>query len=179
MSTIAVFGAGGRSGRALVTEARSRGHQVTAAVRDPAQHADLNGAGVTLEAADAMNPREVTVAAAGHDAAVNATRSAGDIPADYLVRMHQALLAGLAEARVPRLLIVGGAGTLEVTPGVQFVDTPEFPAATLPRGSPTARPSGSCRRAPPASTGSTSPRPRISPPTVHAPGATGLGAIRR
>ena len=36
---------------------------------------------------------------------------------------------GLAQARVDRLVVVGGAGSLEVAPGVQLVDTPEFPAA--------------------------------------------------
>lgn len=134
MSKIVVFGAGGRSGRAIVVEARSRGHQVTAAVRDPARHADLESEKVALQAADAMNYRDVREVASEHDAAVNATRSAGDIEPDHLIKLNNALLSGLSEAGVWRLLIVGGAGALEVAPGVQFVDTPAFPESAKPRG---------------------------------------------
>jgi hypothetical protein len=41
------------------------------------------------------------------------------------------LLAGLKEAEVRRLIVVGGAGSLEVAPGVQLVDTAEFPSAWM------------------------------------------------
>lgn len=134
MSRLVVFGAGGRSGRMILTEARSRGHQVTAAVRNPHKHVDLKHEGATLVAADAMNHHDVRSAAVGHDVAVNATRSAGDIEPDYLVRLHHSLLTGLSHAGVPRLLIVGGAGTLQLASGVQFVDTPTFPDSARPRG---------------------------------------------
>jgi putative NADH-flavin reductase len=107
---------------------------VTAAVRDPAKYADLEGGGVALVAADAMDPDEVRGVAGGHDVAVNATRSAGDIEPDHLIELNDALLTGLSEAGVRRLLIVGGAGTLEVAPGLQFVDTPAFPESAKPRG---------------------------------------------
>jgi hypothetical protein len=39
----------------------------------------------------------------------------------------RALITGLGEASVKRLIVVGGAGSLEVAPGVQLVDTPSFP----------------------------------------------------
>lgn len=134
MSRIVVFGAGGRSGRAIVAEALSRGYRVTAAVRDPVKHADLEGKGVALEAADAMNPQDVREVSSGHDVAVNATRSAGNIHPEHLVELNNALLGGLSEAGVRRLLIVAGAGVLEVAPGIQFVDTPAFPEPAKPRG---------------------------------------------
>lgn len=134
MNKIVVFGAGGRSGRAIIAEARYRGHQVTAAVRDPATYADLEREEVALIAGDAMDPNEVRKASAGHDVAVNATRSAGGIDPEYLIRLNDALLTGLADAGVRRLLIVGGAGTLEVAPGLQLVDTPAFPESAKPRG---------------------------------------------
>ena len=38
-------------------------------------------------------------------------------------------MAAAKQAGVPRLLVVGGAGSLEVAPGVALVDTPQFPAA--------------------------------------------------
>ncbi|GAA3760434.1 NAD(P)-dependent oxidoreductase [Salinactinospora qingdaonensis] len=134
MNKIVVFGAGGRSGRAILSEARSRGHQVTAAIRAPQNHPDLVEHADFLVQADAMCPGDVAEAAAGHDTAVNATRSAGTIAADHLVKLNDALLSGLTEARVARLLVVGGAGTLEIAPGLQFVDTAAFPHSAKPRG---------------------------------------------
>jgi len=38
------------------------------------------------------------------------------------------LIAAVREASVPRYLVVGGAGSLEVAPGVKLIDTPQFPA---------------------------------------------------
>jgi putative NADH-flavin reductase len=134
MIRIVLFGAGGRSGRANLAEARSRGHQVTAAVRNPVKHRYLIDEGVALVAADATNKNSVSEVAAGHDVAVNATRSVGEIESDYLVKLNNALLTGLTEAAVRRLLIVGGAGALVVSPGLQFVDTPAFPESAKPRG---------------------------------------------
>ncbi len=46
-----------------------------------------------------------------------------------MVDAARAQIAGLKAAGVKRLIVVGGAGSLEVAPGVQVVDTPEFPAA--------------------------------------------------
>jgi putative NADH-flavin reductase len=90
--------------------------------------------GATLVAADATDRNSVREVAAGHDVAVNATRSVGDIKPDYLVKLNRALVTGLTEASVRRLLIVGGAGALDVSPGLQFVDTPSFPESAKPRG---------------------------------------------
>jgi uncharacterized protein len=68
---IIVFGAGGRVGSRTVAEALARGHEVTAAVRDPAAHA-LQGDGLNVVAADATDPGSVAEVAAGHDLAISA-----------------------------------------------------------------------------------------------------------
>jgi putative NADH-flavin reductase len=44
----------------------------------------------------------------------------------------KALIEGLRQSGVRRLVVVGGAGSLEVMPGVQLVDTLDFPAAWKP-----------------------------------------------
>ena len=69
MSRIVVFGAGGRAGRAAVGEARQRGHQVTAVVRDPAKYGDLATDGVHLVAGDVTDVDSVARIGEGHDAA--------------------------------------------------------------------------------------------------------------
>src|SRR5699024_8893645 len=119
--------AGGQAGRPILTEARSRGHQVVAAVRNPDQHADLDTDGVTLISADATRPHEVRAAAACCDVAVSTAPAVGDLQPNHLVQINKTLFDGLDQAHVKRLLMIGGAGTLRVASGKQFIDTPEFP----------------------------------------------------
>ncbi|GGY36317.1 NAD(P)-dependent oxidoreductase [Streptomyces tanashiensis] len=124
---IVVFGAGGRVGRAVVAEAVARGHRVTAVVRDPAAHRDLEGAGVALVRGDATDAASVAALAAGHDAAVNAAVRL-DVPsADFFTAAARALATGLTAAGVGRLLTLGIATTLETAPGVRLMDAPGFP----------------------------------------------------
>ncbi|MFF5764986.1 NAD(P)-dependent oxidoreductase [Streptomyces tanashiensis] len=124
---IVVFGAGGRVGRAVVAEAVARGHRVTAVVRDPAAHRDLEGAGVALVRGDATDAASVAALAAGHDAAVNAAVRL-DVPsADFFTAAARALVTGLTAAGVGRLLTLGIATTLETAPGVRLMDAPGFP----------------------------------------------------
>jgi putative NADH-flavin reductase len=125
---IVVFGAGGHVGRLVAEEALDRGHEVTAAVRHP-ESFDLAGGGLRVVAADALDPDSVASAAAGHDVAVSAIGPAEDSGPALLPEAARSLLAGLERAGVRRLMVVGGAGSLEVAPGVRLVDTPEFPEA--------------------------------------------------
>ena len=98
---IIVFGANGRQGSRLVTEALDRGHQVTAAVRaeDRAGNVDPRA---DVVVSDALDPARVAAVAVGHDAAINATR-------ERHADVARALLEGLARAGLKRLVIVGGA----------------------------------------------------------------------
>ena len=122
---LTVFGAAGNTGIRIVTEAVSRGHQVTAVVRTPAR-APAFPPGVTVRRGDATDPEAVAELAAGQDAVLGATRPApGDESAH--TTMAKALLAGVARTGT-RLLAVGGAGSLAVpgTGGVLAVDDPVF-----------------------------------------------------
>jgi putative NADH-flavin reductase len=128
MSEIVVFGAGGRAGRHAVREAVARGHQVTAVVREPARHRQLDCDGVRLAAGDVTQADSVAVTAAGHDAAINAAVRL-DVPSrGFFVGAAHALLNGLGRARVGRLVLVGIGTTLETAPGIMVHDAPGFPA---------------------------------------------------
>ncbi|GAB2742095.1 NAD(P)-dependent oxidoreductase [Amycolatopsis magusensis] len=133
MSAIVVFGAGGRAGRAIVAEAAGRGHRVTAVVRDPAKHADLTTTtGVTVVTGDITDAARVAEVSAGHDAVVNAAAELGR-PADLVFAgAALALFEGLPRAGVNRLVAIGMAANLEVSPGVRVLDEPDFPAEYLP-----------------------------------------------
>ncbi|GIF96342.1 NAD(P)-dependent oxidoreductase [Catellatospora citrea] len=125
MSRIVIFGAGGRAGRAVAAEARQRGHQVTAVVRDPARHVDL--AADEVLAGDVTDPADVARVAAGHDAAVNASADLAADPATFFPAAAHALLDGLTRARVSRLVTVGLASVLDTASGTPLMDTPGYP----------------------------------------------------
>lgn len=124
---ITVFGAAGNVGSRVVAEALSRGHEVTAVVRDPARFHELP-AGVHARAGDAGRTEDVAELSAGQDVVISATRPAPGSERE-LVATTRALLAGLVPTSV-RLLVVGGAAGLTVpgTGGATVMDDPEFPA---------------------------------------------------
>ena len=126
MKKFAVIGASGYVGAAVIQELAQRGHQVTAFARnvDKVVKAD----NVRAVAAD-VNAPEFAGALQGFDAVVSAFNPGWDNPqigADF-TRGAQAIVEAAKAAQVPYLLVVGGAGSLYVAPGVQLVDTTEFP----------------------------------------------------
>lgn len=122
---IALFGTG-MIGSRIAREALSRGHQVTVVARTPGKlPKDL---AVREVRGDARDVDSIVQAVRGHDAVISAV-GAGTGEQSGLLAATRALLQGVKQAGVPRLLVVGGAGSLEVKPGVQLVDLPDFPAA--------------------------------------------------
>ena len=122
---IALFGTG-MIGSRIAREALSRGHQVTVVARTPGKlPKDL---AVQEVQGDARNVDSIVGAVRGHDAVISAV-GAGVGEQSGLLEATRALLKGVKQAGVPRLLVVGGAGSLEVKPGLQLVDLPDFPAA--------------------------------------------------
>lgn len=120
---VVLYGASGMIGSRVLDELLSRGHQVTAVVRNPAK---ITAAGVRVLKGDVTETDSVAETAAGADAAISAyAPPKGDEPT--LSAAVYALLDGLAEAGVNRLIMVGGAGSLKVG-GVPLLDAPGFPA---------------------------------------------------
>ncbi len=124
---IALVGATGHVGAAVLEEALARGHAVVALARDPAKVAARPG----LEAvkADAYAAASVAAAVAGVDAVISAFNPGWTDPEirAHFIAGSQAIDEGVRAAGVKRLLVVGGAGSLYVAPGVQLIDTPHFP----------------------------------------------------
>jgi uncharacterized protein len=123
---IALIGATGFVGSGLLAEALSRGHHVTALVSRPERLAPA--AGLTAVAADVLDTGKLAGQLAGHDAVISAfSGHAQQDVRGYYGRGIESIIAAVKQAGVPRLLVVGGAGSLEVAPGVQVVDKPDFP----------------------------------------------------
>jgi putative NADH-flavin reductase len=114
---IAIAGASGQAGSRITAELARRGHQVTAIARNPEKIAHLPG--VIATAGDANDRAGLTRLWAGHDAAVSAIH--------FLVSDPETLIGAAKDSGVGRYLVVGGAGSLEVAPGVRLVTTPSFP----------------------------------------------------
>jgi len=130
---VLLFGASGAIGSQIATELLDRGHEVTGVSRSGTA-GDLSHQNLSVTAGDATDPATVTRLAPGHDAVVTATgpvRGSSDDPQD-LVAVAKALIDGLRQVGVRRLVVVGGAGSLEVAPGVRVVDTPDFNPAWKP-----------------------------------------------
>ncbi|MBB6559358.1 putative NADH-flavin reductase [Acidovorax soli] len=125
---IALIGATGFVGSAVLEELLRRQHQVTALARNPGKIAASEG--LTVVQADAQDAAQVAQAVAGQDAVVNAYNPGWTVPDihDQFLIGTRAIYAGVKQGGVKRLLVVGGAGSLYVAPGVQLVDTPGFPA---------------------------------------------------
>ncbi|HEX3981290.1 MAG TPA: NAD(P)H-binding protein, partial [Acidimicrobiales bacterium] len=129
---VVVFGATGSIGRAIVGELVARGHRVTGVTRTGAG-TDRLPDGLELRTGDVTDPQDVAHWARGHDAVISAIGPRfGSDQSQPFVPAARGLVEGVRLAGLRRLLVVGGAGGLEVAPGVQAVDTPEFPEAHKP-----------------------------------------------
>ncbi|VFT56281.1 3-beta hydroxysteroid dehydrogenase [Pseudomonas aeruginosa] len=124
---IALIGATGHVGHYFLNEALLRGHTVSALVRDPGKLAARDGLNVVQ--ADVSDPAQVASAVAGHEVVISAFNGgwgSADLRARHAAG-SQAILDGVKRSGVPRLLVLGGAGSLEIAPGQRLVDSPEFP----------------------------------------------------
>ena len=127
---IALIGATGFVGEAILTEALNRGHQVTALVRNPSKITIANPL-LKVVKGDVQDEQAVTELAKGEDVVISAFNSGWTNPNIYddYMKGAESIEAGVKQSGTKRLIVVGGAGSLEVAPGVQLIDTPEFPAA--------------------------------------------------
>jgi hypothetical protein len=114
---IALIGASGNVGSRIAAELSSRGHQITAIARNPGKIAALPG--IRPTAVDIADPESLAAILKGHAAVISSVHFIASDP-DQLIRAVKA-------SGVPRYLVVGGAGSLQVAPGKLLVDSPDFP----------------------------------------------------
>ena len=115
---VAVIGASGQAGSRLLAELTRRGHSVTGIARHPEEIAP--GAGVTARRGDVYDKDGLAALLKGHDVVISSVHFTASDP--------KLLIEAVRASGVKRYFVVGGAGSLEVAPGVTLVSTPEFPA---------------------------------------------------
>lgn len=119
MAKIALIGASGNAGSRVLKELSDRGHQVTGIARNPEKIASLPN--VSAKKGDVFDQAGLSELLKGHDAVISSVHfTASDLAT---------LIEAVRASGVPRYLVVGGAGSLEIAPGQRVVDLPDFPAA--------------------------------------------------
>ncbi|MNX63077.1 NmrA-like family protein [compost metagenome] len=119
MAKIALIGASGNAGSRILKELSDRGHKVTAIARSPEKIVSLPN--VVAKQGDVFDQAGLSELLKGHDAVISAVHFTASDPVT--------LIEAVRASDVPRYLVVGGAGSLEIAPGQRVVDLPDFPAA--------------------------------------------------
>lgn len=125
---VSLIGASGFVGSHLLTELLSRGHQVTAIVRNGANIKESN-ADLTVKTVDVLNTEELSVAVKGSDAVISAFNAGWTNPNLYddFIAGSESIQKAVKDAGLKHLIVIGGAGSLFIN-GNQLVDGPDFPA---------------------------------------------------
>ncbi len=128
--SIVVFGASGNIGSNIRKEALARNHRVTAVTHTSAIDSAPN---LTALNADLANTEDIARIVSGHDAVISAyspglRKYSADEAAELIRRAHESLFEALKLGGVRRVILVGGVGSLEASPGVDVVDSDFYPA---------------------------------------------------
>jgi len=121
---IAIIGATGFVGSAILNELSSRNHEITAIARNAKNSSDVNWI-----SADIFNTDALAEAIKGNDIVISAYNSGWTNPNIYddFITGSKAIQEAVKKSGVKRFITIGGAGSLFAAPGLQAVDTPDFP----------------------------------------------------
>ncbi|OXB11605.1 histidine kinase [Flavobacterium plurextorum] len=121
---IAIIGATGFVGSAILNELADRKHNISAIARNPKDNTNA-----TWIAADIFNVDALAEALKGHDVVVNAFNPGWTNPNIYddFLNGSKAIQEAVKKSDVKRFITIGGGGSLFVAPNLQAVDTPDFP----------------------------------------------------
>jgi hypothetical protein len=133
---ILVYGASGKVGSQVVDEALNRGHIVTAVSRDPSRITQIHE-NLSVVQGDILDPESVASLAIDQDVIILSVRgivSKSKDPNDAIQRIAPEIVVNVLRDNggdTPRLIHVGGAGSLEIEPSVLYAD--KIPKAFLPK----------------------------------------------
>ena len=133
MKRIALIGASGFVGSALLKESLKRGHTVTAIVRNP-EKITLKDPNLQIIQGDVLSEQFIPDVIKGVDVVISAYNPGWTNPniSQETTAAYQSIISGVKKAKIPRLLIVGGAGSLYVAPEKRVMDTGVIPESYLP-----------------------------------------------
>ncbi|HDG1683651.1 TPA: NAD(P)H-binding protein [Kluyvera ascorbata] len=132
---IAVVAAAGRGGSTALAELIQRGHEVVAIARDISKLPANLPSNVTIVKDDLSNVERLADIISGTDAVISAVGAPRDNSAadtDILVSTSAQVIDAVRKAEVPRLLVVGGCGSLWYKDGLKVVDSDVWPKFLVP-----------------------------------------------
>ena len=133
MKKIVLIGASGLVGSALLKESLERGHSVTAIVRHP-ENITLSNSNLEIKQGDVLEEQTVHKLVQGADVVISAYNPGWTNPNISVdtTNGYKSIISGVKKAKIPRLLIVGGAGSLYVAPEKRVMDTDAIPESFMP-----------------------------------------------
>lgn len=133
MKKIAIIGASGFIGTAILKESLKRGHSVTAIVRHP-ERITLKDPNLRILTGDVLIEESIPELVQGVDLVISAYNPGWTNPniSNYTTKAYKSIIYGVKKAKIPRLLIVGGAGSLYVAPDKRLMDTGVIPESFMP-----------------------------------------------
>lgn len=132
MKNVTLIGASGFVGTAILNELLTRGHNVTAVVRNP-KKVSASNLNLRIVKADVADTDALVDVCNGKDAIISAYNPGWSNPNIYeeTLRNYPLILDAVKKSGVKRLLCVGGAGTLFCAPGLRVVDSGVIPDAIM------------------------------------------------
>lgn len=132
MRNVVLIGASGFVGNAILNELLSRGHKVTAVVRNP-EKINVSNSNLEIVKADIADTNAMVGICKGKEAIISAYNPGWTNPDIYeeTLRNYPLILEAAKQSGAKRLLCVGGAGTLFCAPGLRVVDSGAIPDAIM------------------------------------------------
>jgi putative NADH-flavin reductase len=124
---VVLYGGTGNAGSRILKELVERGHKVIAVARDVSKLPP----DVESRQDDLSDVNKMASVIAGADAVVSAYAPPAD-DTDQLLGVTERLIAAVKKAGDVRLIVVGGAASLEVAPGVSLLKSGHLPAEWVP-----------------------------------------------
>lgn len=133
MKTIALIGASGFVGSAILREALTRGFRVKALVRNVSK-VKAEDEHLEVIEIDILDEDKLAIVLKGVDIVVSAYNPGWSNPDIYAetLKGYKSIIAAAKKAGIKRLLTVGGAGSLFVSPDKTIIDAGEIPENILP-----------------------------------------------
>ena len=130
---VVLIGASGFVGSAILNEALNRDIEVTAVVRHP-EKIKIENENLKVVKADVSSLNEVAEVCKGADAVISAFNLGWSNPNIYdeTIKVYLTIVNGIKKAGINRFLMVGGAGSLFIDPGLRLMDSGEVPENILP-----------------------------------------------
>lgn len=130
---VALIGASGFVGMAILNELLDRGYEVAALVRDP-KKITIKNPHLSIKAVDVSNEKALASALKGYNTVISAYNPGWTNPNIFndTLTIYPRIVEAAKDAGVKRLLIVGGAGTLFAKPGLRVMDSGVIPEEILP-----------------------------------------------